>query len=305
MRRCMRCMQEYEETLTECPHCGYSIEEQRTQKVRFPEALDAETILMGRYILGCLQTQDGFSNTYVAWDALLEKKVFLSEYYPSDLCRRIDGQAVPEPLRQFDGSIFEYGQNAFEEEAGRLNRNQDIDGLVPVFRCFRERGTAFAVSEYIYDDTLEEILEKESAIPREKADHLLGGLCRCIDEMHQRGICHWNLSLSDIYVDENWNGRLTGFGTAKILTAVKMNHTSLFSPYSAPELLEGNQADGRADLYSLGLIGKELYQQVKDMPFRQRSQIKKALNRLSAPNLKKRSTSCGELTRMLSDHYSL
>ena len=304
MRRCMRCMQEYDDQLLKCPHCDYSVGDQQHQKEQYPDTLPAESILMGRYILGALHQHDDYSNLYFAWDALLEKEVFLREYLPLEICNRPEGKDELVFSQKYGINSFEYGRTAFEEEADRLNRNQDIEGIVPVFRYFQEKGTTFLVLEYVYHDTLEEILKSGQTIPLEMAENLLRCLCRSIDEMHRRGICHWNLTPSCIFVDEDWNSQLSGFGQAKMLLNAFLAQDVFYgSLYTAPELSAGNSADGRADLYALGLIGKEVLQLTEDLPFRKRSQIKKVLNRLSNANPKKRPDNTAELTELLSVHY--
>ena len=305
MRRCLKCMQEYQEILSQCPHCGYSPEEQIQQKELFPLALPVETILMGRYILGCLHRHDVVFNLYNAWDALLEKKVFLREYLPEGLCERNEEKEILSLSKDAGINRFEYGRIAYEEETDRLIRNQDVNGTIPLYRIFREKGTTFAVSEYSYDDTLEEILEREQMIPVEKVERLLGILCNTVDELHGRGIFHWNICPSSIYVDDEWNGRLTDYGYAKAkISRFLPGNASFVSIYTAPEFLtEDGASDGLADLFSLGVIGKELYQRVRGLPIRKRAQIKKALNRASHTNKKKRPKSGAELAEWLLIHY--
>ena len=300
MRRCMSCMQEYEEQLSECPHCGYCLEKQEQQKTDCPDVLPPETILLGRYILGRLHKTDGFFNTYITWDALLEKKVLVKEYFPAVCATRI-GQEKELSLPEHSGiNRFEYGRIAFEEESDRLIRNQDLDGIVPAFRCFRERGTTYRVSEFVLYDTVEDVLSGGEKILIENIDHLLIDLCEIVDQMHSRGIFHMDLSLKCIYVDEEWNGRLTDFGYAKSqLLKLLPEDVSLVSEYMAPEILHGDEAGGSADIFSLGVVAKKLYQCVEDIPFRKRTRIRKALNQASNMNPKKRPVSAEELLEMI------
>lgn len=289
-------MQEYEEQMPECPHCGFPAEEVQNQKKHFPQALSPETILMGRYILGCVERTDGFSNTYVAWDALLEKKVSVREYLPGGCAERKDGEVISKLPQQSGINCFEYGRGAFEEESDKLIRNQDIEGIIPVFRRFREKGTSFRVSEYSFHDTLEEILERDSTILPDQAECLMTGLCGTIDELHERGIYHWDLTPSCIYVDDEWKGFVADFGFAKTqVSRLLLESTLGSSEYMAPELSETDEADGSADLYSLGMIGKKLFQKAGNLPFLKRSQIRKALNRASSQNASKRPDSAKQI----------
>ena len=63
-RRCMGCMELYEETLERCPHCGY---------VHGTPAKEAYhilpgSLLAGRYIVGQVLGFGGFGVTYIGYD---------------------------------------------------------------------------------------------------------------------------------------------------------------------------------------------------------------------------------------------
>ena len=75
MKKCMGCMRDYNENYDKCPVCGYStwnIEEDIRKK---EDSLKAETILNARYIIGRVLSYTEYGITYLAWDALLQKKL--------------------------------------------------------------------------------------------------------------------------------------------------------------------------------------------------------------------------------------
>lgn len=301
MRRCMSCMQEYEEQLAVCPWCGYGEEERGKQLQSCPQALPPEKILMGRYILGCVRKSDAFSHTYVVWDALLEKKVLISEYFPSGCCLRVQGEEEVHVKAQEGINLFEYGRLAFEEESDRLIKNQDVEGIVPVFRHFREAGTSLRVSEYVYKDTMEELLADPQPIPASHAVRMMTNLCRTVDALHERRIFHWNLSPGCILVDDAGNTELTDFGYAKgQMLRLSPAMSACITDYTAPELSDGEEAGGAADLYALGMIGKALFQKTEELPFRRRAKIRKALNCAAHGKAKKRYGSAAMLAGELS-----
>ncbi len=289
MLRCMRCMQEYEEQLSECPFCGFDKHQREILKESYPEALMPENILMGRYILGCILKDDGFMNTYVAWDALLEKEVVLDEYFPSGLISRTSGEVVVHKEEQTQINYYEYGLRTFEEESEKLNRSQGIEEIVPVFRSFREQKTVYRVSEYQFNDTLEELLANEKKLPARDVDVIFTRLCRAVSHIHENGILHLNLSPDNIYLDDEFKVKMTGFGCAKALI---MRHAGMdpedLPEYMAPELVREEEPGPQADIYSLGIIGEQLYEKAEDLTFFRRSGIRKMLSKATSSNLRKR-----------------
>ena len=84
---CMGCMEQYEDEFNVCPHCGYiegTLPEQALH-------MEPGSILQERYIVGRAIGFGGFGVTYIGWDAMLEHKVAIKEYLPSEFSTRMPG----------------------------------------------------------------------------------------------------------------------------------------------------------------------------------------------------------------------
>ncbi len=75
-----------------------------------------------------------------------------------------------------------------------------------------------------------------------------------IIDLNQQGICHGDLSLSNILIDRKGNIRLIDFGKANYLGG-EIFTTSYFT---APEIFKGETPNFYSDLYSLGVLEKVL-----------------------------------------------
>lgn len=255
MKKCMGCMRDYNDNYDRCPVCGYStwnIEEDIRQK---EDSLRAETILNARYIIGRVLSYTEYGITYLAWDALLQKRVVIKEYLPVNSAGRKAGEEEIRILKAQDNN-FETGRTAFEKEIMQLNRNQDITSLVNVFRCIRENGTSYMVMEYLEGCTLQDYIEENGKMSEEDAEVFLEKLLLAVEKLHSRGICHWNLTPDNIYLNEQGEICLIDPGYAKkeYFYLVRGDIDIYRRGYMAPELLLGRHVEQNADLYSIGAV---------------------------------------------------
>ena len=87
-------------------------------------------------------------------------------------------------------------------------------------------------------------------------------VCEALAYIHAHGLVHRDVKPSNIMVDEDRQVRLMDFGLAKFLaddTGMTMDGRMVGTfRYMPPEQILGEPLDGRADLYSLGVILYEL-----------------------------------------------
>lgn len=255
MKKCMGCMRDYDEREDRCPVCGYSVQDMDECVKEKDDSLRAETILAGRYIIGRVLSYSEYAITYLAWDALLQKRTAIKEYLPMNSAgRKLGCEEIQIQKKEQDN--FEQGMKAFEEECEILNHNQDIAPLVNVFRCIRENGTVYMVMEYLEGYTLQDYIEEHGKMSDSEATELLLQFLKIIGAMHSRGICHWNLSPDNIYLNEKKEVHLIDPGCAKkkYFYMVRGDIDIYQREFTAPELLLGRSVSQNADLYSLGAI---------------------------------------------------
>ncbi len=82
------------------------------------------------------------------------------------------------------------------------------------------------------------------------------GLAEALAEAHRRGIVHRDVTPSNILIDDDGNGVLTDFGLARLEDFRTATATGAMGTtgYAAPEIYEGQRADPRSDIYSLGAV---------------------------------------------------
>jgi serine/threonine protein kinase len=139
--------------------------------------------------------------------------------------------------------------------AGRLIH----PGIVTVFDVGEEPETSdpYIVMEYVEGQTLRELLLGQNGrLPLDNALRIIQELAEALDYAHAQGVVHRDIKPANILVTKEGQAKIGDFGIAQLdLTHVTLPGRVLGTPaYMSPEQLEGEQVDGRSDLFSLGAI---------------------------------------------------
>lgn len=213
------------------------------------------------YTIKSVLGHGGFGITYLAADENLGIDVAIKEYLPAEFAVRQGSQTV-RPRSTGDEEDYQWGLDRFMLEAQTLALFRH-PAIVPVFRFFRENGTAYMVMEYQKGDSLASLMRKHRG---EFTEDDLMGLVRPVleglAEVHKAGYLHRDVKPGNIFIRENGTPVLLDFGAARSAVGRKSkNLTSIVTPGYAP--LEQYFADGNqgpwTDIYSLAAI---LYQAV-------------------------------------------
>ena len=112
--------------------------------------------------------------------------------------------------------------------------------------------------EWVEGHTLGERLMEDS-IDKGAARKILSELCDALDYMHHRQVIHRDLKPDNILITDNGNNvKIIDFGFSDSDGHIIGKEPAGTRIYAAPELLEGKTVDCRADIYSVGLIMKQL-----------------------------------------------
>lgn len=169
MKRCLHCMEEYEEGLRTCPVCGWD------GSSTSDGSLEPGEILQGRYIVGTGRGEALGQARYIGWDALFSRKVMVTE------CRRQDGISA----------ALEYG--------GRLILLDGARGVLDVYAVFEKRGAVYMIQEYPGERTLSAVLRERGRLAPREVRYLVETLAKGLMAAHRRGICHGAVSPDSCY----------------------------------------------------------------------------------------------------------
>lgn len=184
MRRCLNCMNEYPDASGDtCPYCGYVEGTTAAGEQKLPTG----TILQGRYIVGTARRIRDIDIFYIGWDAIFDRKVRIQEYFPRYCATR----SSTGELSIYDSKKdkFQEGLELFCRQSRELIRLYRDDRVITYNGCFRENKTAYAVTEYREDPTLENWCEGRN-LGEEEALYLLQEAIEAVERAHRLGIIH-------------------------------------------------------------------------------------------------------------------
>ena len=248
---CMGCMEQYGDSVRVCPYCGY---EEGTKPAQ-PLHMEPGSILNDRYIIGRALGFGGFGVTYMGWDALLETKVAIKEYLPSEFSTRMPGVTQVTVYSGDKSEQFRDGLRQFVNEAKRLAKLNSIEGIVRIFDSFEENNTAYIVMEYLEGETLAARLEREGTVEPDEAISMLLPVIESLQQVHDHGIVHRDLAPDNLFITTDGTVKVIDFGAARFATTSHSRSlTVIIKPGYSPEeqYRSRKEQGGYTDVYAIG-----------------------------------------------------
>lgn len=224
--------------------------------------------LKERYRLERLLGRGGMASVWLASDEVLERPVavkVLSDTIASD----------PEFLARF--------RREAQVAAGLSHPN-----LIGIYDCAEGPERPYLVMEYVPGDNLAERMSRNAEIDCERlARELLGALAH----IHAAGIVHRDVKPQNVLIAPDGSAKLIDFGIALPKDATSLTRTGHLlgtARYIAPEVMNGELATERSDLYSCGVVLRDCIGE------RPPGHLRALVERLSTADPRRRPASAGE-----------
>lgn len=263
MRFCPQCEAEYDDELTICPNDGVKLVFVREEHDNVIGAL-----IDSRYRIVEKIGEGGMGTVYRATQEPVERPVAIKVLRPN-LCddpaavKRFfhEAKAISKLRHPHTVTLYDFGQS--------------------------HEGLLYIAMEYMAGNSLRTILD-EADTPLAKLVEIARQVATALVEAHGLGIVHRDLKPQNIFVDVVGGRNLAkvlDFGIAKVeelSSNLTLKGMVVGTPaYMSPEQSQGQEIDGRSDLYSLGVILFEMT--CARQPFLGDTSIKIAMGHLLEP----------------------
>lgn len=153
----------------------------------------------------------------------------------------------------------------FEREV-RAMRALDHPNVVPL-RDFVPEGPAIVLA-WMAGGTLERMLAATGALAPARAVEIATGVLAALGDAHRLGILHRDVKPGNVLFDEAGGARLGDFGVAHLGDVSTTATAGVFGTlaYMSPEQREGRPATARSDLYSVGVMLREMLTGERPVP---------------------------------------
>ena len=239
--RCASCSAEFPQGANFCPGCAAP---RPAAKAVTADPLGAALqIAVGtQYEVGRLLGRGGMGAVFLAREPSLEREVAI-KVLPSERAASAD-------------------RERFRREA-RIAARLTHPNIVPLHTFGDVDGTMYFVMGCVRGEPLSARMKR--GIGMDRARRLLVELADALDHAHRQGVIHRDVKPENVLIDdESGRAMLTDFGISKAagpVPGITDTGALLGTPaYMSPEQAAGKtDLDGRSDIYSLGVMGYEMF----------------------------------------------
>jgi len=160
--------------------------------------------------------------------------------------------------------------------------------VIPVYEAGERDGLLYLVMRFVEGTDLRALLAREGALEPARAARLLSQVAAALGSAHRQGLVHRDVKPANVLVvpgEEHEHAYITDFGIAREMSATSgVTRTGAVVgtiDYLAPERLEGERGDARADVYAFGCMLFETL--TGDIPFPGESDVAKMFAHFNAP----------------------
>ncbi len=198
---------------------------------------------IGKYKITRPLGKGAMGMVYEGFDPVIQRKVAIKTI----LAEYLDAADMQEAIARFKREA---------QAGGRLQH----PGIVGVYEYGCDDAMAFIVMEYVEGDELKRLLYGGKRFELIEIFEIMKQLLGALDYSHKQGVVHRDIKPANLMIMPGPKVKVMDFGIARLeSSSLTQVGTVVGTPtHMSPEQLMGLTADGRADLWSSGVILYEL-----------------------------------------------
>ena len=191
---------------------------------------------IGKYRIVGQLGRGGMGTVFKAVDETLDREVAIKVLNPeladSDIIKRFRAEATT---------------------LARLNHPE----IATIYELFRSETDLLMVMEFVRGETLDKLSDRLGPLPADRAAYVIDKVLAALEHAHRSGIVHRDMKPANVMVTDIGGVKIMDFGIARVRGAEHMTVDGYMMgtpAYMSPEQVLGHEVDGRADLYSVGVV---------------------------------------------------
>ncbi|QJR16138.1 serine/threonine protein kinase [Usitatibacter palustris] len=198
---------------------------------------------IGKYKITRALGKGAMGMVYEGFDPIIERRVAVKTI----LAEYLEAAEMQEAIARFKREA---------QAGGRLQH----PGIVGVYEYGDENDMAYIVMEYVDGQELRSFFKEQRRFELIDIFEIMKQLLAALDYSHKQGVVHRDIKPANLMIMPGPKVKIMDFGIARLeSSSLTQVGTVVGTPtHMAPEQLMGIPADGRADLWSSGVILYEL-----------------------------------------------
>ncbi|HWC20511.1 MAG TPA: protein kinase [Terriglobales bacterium] len=139
--------------------------------------------------------------------------------------------------------------------AGLMNH----PNIVTIYDADEADGLFYIAMEYMEGQTVQSLIAEKRVLPAEQIVEIGLQVCRGLEYAHGMKVIHRDIKPANIMITRQNIAKIMDFGISKAVGSMTSSSQVLGTPnYMAPEQIKGLDLDGRADVFSFGVVLYEM-----------------------------------------------